>query len=175
MELKYSGEQSVFFSPALCAGLQSFHLYDGLSELVSEPLDLLQQSSLPPTDVLQLRALLWTQVYRDCREGEERWENKEMDGDRKTRSMEKGENGKMVGTERTKLKLTWNMTVFKVCLLLCISKMIWVSYWKFPKHKTSHIQSHVPNHCSISSVSPLSILACFSTHWPVPNSSILLV
>lgn len=84
------------------------------------------------------------------KEGEEGWENEEMDGDRKTGSMEMGENGKMVGTERTKLKLTWNMTVFKVCLLLCISKMIWVSYWKFPKHKTSHIQSHVPNHCSIS-------------------------
>ena len=55
----------MFFSPALCAALQPLHLQNGLPQFLAEPLDLLQQGALPPADVLQLRALLWAQVYWD--------------------------------------------------------------------------------------------------------------
>lgn len=54
-----------FFSPALCACFQPLNLQYSFSQFLSEPLDLLQQDALSPTDVLKLRALLWAQVYWD--------------------------------------------------------------------------------------------------------------
>lgn len=54
-----------FFSPALCACLQALNLHYSFSQFLPEPLDLLQQDALSPPDVLELRALLWAQVYRD--------------------------------------------------------------------------------------------------------------
>lgn len=54
-----------FFSPALCACFQSLNLHYSFSQFLPEPLDLLQQDALSPTDVLKLRALLWAQVDRD--------------------------------------------------------------------------------------------------------------
>lgn len=64
---KAAMSEFMFGSPALCAGLQSLHLQNCLSQFLSEALDLLQQDALPPADVLQLRALFWAQIYWDCK------------------------------------------------------------------------------------------------------------
>lgn len=60
--------QQVRLWPALRAVLQTFHLHHGLSQLLSQPLDLQQQSSFSPPDLLQLRSLLWAQISRDWSE-----------------------------------------------------------------------------------------------------------
>lgn len=54
--------------PALRAALQPLHLYNGFSQLLFQPLDLQKQRSFPAADLLQLGALLWAQVRRDCGE-----------------------------------------------------------------------------------------------------------